>query len=282
MMGEGSTRRALSGWALASVLAMALFFRLYGLSWDDGLFFHPDERQILMVTERLVFPWPPDWRVLLSTESPWNPKFFAYGSLPLYLLRLTTNLVSGADAGYETLYRVGRALSALFDVGTVALVYLLGRRLYGGVVALLASAFVALAVLHIQLSHFYAVDTLLALLVVATVGVALQVVERPRLSLVLPLGALWGAALATKVSAAPLGLTVACAWVWPALRSRPEGAVGPEAPYQWRFWRVTAACLLTGVVAALVFLICEPYAVIDSLGFGRAMVGESYMAYGVQ
>ena len=61
---------------------------------------------------------------------------------------------------------VARAVSALADVMTVLIVYLLGTRLYGRRFGLLASSFTTVAVLHIQLSHFYAVDTLLTFLTV--------------------------------------------------------------------------------------------------------------------
>jgi hypothetical protein len=66
---------------LLAILGGALYLRLYDLDWDRGYLFHPDERQIIIVVDGLSFPWPPDWRLLLSPKSPWNPGFFAYGSL---------------------------------------------------------------------------------------------------------------------------------------------------------------------------------------------------------
>ena len=253
--------------------------RLYGLSWDEGYLFHPDERQILIVTERLTFPWPPNMDLLLSRESPWNPKFFAYGSLPLYLLRLTSNLIVGGQAGYETTYLVGRILSALFDVGTILLIYALGCELYERRIGLLAAALVALTVLHIQLAHFYAVDTLLALTVVGTVLLAVRLAKRPTLRHVLPLGALWGAALATKVSAAPLGIAIAAAWGWELLDPSQDDAAAQGSAGR-RTLRALGGLVLTGLVALAVFLFCEPYALVDALRFGRDIVQESYMARG--
>ena len=158
--------------ALGSILALALALRLYGLSWDGGYLFHPDERQIIIVVHRISFPWPPDFSLLLTPESPWNPRFFAYGSLPIYLLRLCATLAGRFRPEMATLgasYVVGRVLSVLFDVGTVYLVYHMGRRLYDRWAGLLAAALVAVTVLHIQLAHFYAVDTLLTLFVVPAV-----------------------------------------------------------------------------------------------------------------
>ena len=142
---------------LVAILAVALFLRVYGINWDDGYLFHPDERQILMVTDRLAFPWPPDIDLLLSEDSPWNPNFFAYGSMPLYLLRGLSSLAAGFQpelGEIEGSYWVGRLLSALFDVGTIWLVYWIGKRLHGVWTGLLSALLVTITVLHIQLSPF--------------------------------------------------------------------------------------------------------------------------------
>jgi hypothetical protein len=130
-------KRTENEWVIAAVLVLVLvaatWLRFYGLSWDAGGLFHPDERQILIVADRISFPWPPQISILFTPESPWNPAFFAYGSLPIYLLRLLADIAGRLDPSYANLnssYVVGRALSALFDVGTVYLIYRLGRKLY--------------------------------------------------------------------------------------------------------------------------------------------------------
>src|SRR6185503_14913220 len=73
--------------ALPLLLVVAAALRLSDLNWDSGHLFHPDERHILMVTDGLRVPWPLDVDLLLSRESPLNPKSFAYGSLIFYLLK---------------------------------------------------------------------------------------------------------------------------------------------------------------------------------------------------
>ncbi|HEX9077191.1 MAG TPA: glycosyltransferase family 39 protein, partial [Anaerolineae bacterium] len=168
--------------ALVLILVVAAFFRLYGLAWDSGYLFHPDERKIVLVAAGLA--WPADLLTFLSSESPLNPKFFAYGSFPIYLLRALSALAPAGSYGvpwredyFVSLVLLGRVLSALFDLGTIALIFFLGRRLYDATLGLFASACVAVAVLHIQLSHFYAVDTLLTLLVTATVLLAARLAD---------------------------------------------------------------------------------------------------------
>ena len=54
---------------------------------------------------------------------------------------------------------VGRQLSAVVDLLTVMLVFLIDSRLYNRRIGVLAAAFSAFAVLQIQLSHYFTVDT---------------------------------------------------------------------------------------------------------------------------
>ena len=197
---------------LLAILGGALLLRLYDLHWDRGYLFHPDERQILIVVDGLSFPWPPDWRLLLSAKSPWNPGFFAYGSFPIYLLRICASAAGLLDAEYASLnlsYVVGRVLSALFDVGTVGLVYVLGRKLFctvreGAAIALISAFLVALAALHIQLAHFYTVDTVLTFWVVLTVLLAVDLSRQPTWGRGLLAGVAWGAGPGHQGQCVPL------------------------------------------------------------------------------
>ncbi|NLX44273.1 MAG: hypothetical protein GXY79_12435, partial [Chloroflexi bacterium] len=152
--------------ALPALLVVAFSLRVYGITWDHGYLFHPDERQIVFVTARLGAPWPPDWHLLLSPDSPLNPGFFSYGSLPMYLLRALASVAAQVDpamASPRVFYVIGRLLSALADTGTLWITWALGKKLFGLRAAWLAASLLALAVLHIQLAHYYAVDTLLTL-----------------------------------------------------------------------------------------------------------------------
>ena len=83
--------------------------------------------------------------------------FYVYGTLPLFIVRYVAEWVN--QTGYDQVYLVGRCLSALVDLMTVLLVFLIAIRLYKKVaIGLLAAAFAAFAVLSIQLSHFFTVD----------------------------------------------------------------------------------------------------------------------------
>ena len=204
--GEISRRVAIVG--IAAVLVVALALRFYGLSWDEGFSWtpHPDERAILMNVGELGFPSLGDLEVLWEAdESPWNPGWFPYGSFPLYLLKAVQS--SGGfllGARIEDLRTPGRAVSALADIATIALVYLLGAATSSRRTGLIAAGLVALAVLHIQLSHFFAVDTLLALSAVATAYFLVRVARDGRTTDSALAGVFIGLGLATKISIAPI------------------------------------------------------------------------------
>ena len=284
---------------LLAILAAALALRLYGINWDSGFGFHPDERSIYMragcmydvLTEAVghqsqscfrEFPEMesgiPSLQVFFDAErSPLNPHWFPLGSVLIYVLvffrgviELFTELGSVLDMRY-----VGRPLSALFDVGTVFMVFLLGRKMYSERVGLLGAAFTAFAVIHIQSSHFYRPETFSVFFLMASFWAMLRMVEKGRLRDSLLLGALVGLAMAPKVSVLPLVLPLGLAYLWRILDSC-EGrwrAITLEK-IQGPFVHAYAA----GAVALAVFFVLTPYALLDFNSFIGDLVAQTDMA----
>jgi hypothetical protein len=171
--------------------------------WDQSQHLHPDERFLTMVSTSIapatgcrdeglsVFDCPNSQKQWLSisqyfdTEnSPLNPAnrgytFFVYGTLPLFLVRYVAELTG--MTGYDEIALVGRQMSALIDLGSVFLLYLIASRLYGRRVGLLAAAFSALAVTQIQQSHFYTVDNFPTFFMLLAAYFALDVVQAGRM-----------------------------------------------------------------------------------------------------
>jgi 4-amino-4-deoxy-L-arabinose transferase-like glycosyltransferase len=282
--------------ALFGIAFLGLALRLYGLDWDQiqartqllirlyganfalGNNFHPDERQILFHVVQLS--WPQSLAQFLDpTISPLNPHFFAYGSLPLYLLAAIGNLLSHISpflASFASLTLTGRVINALFDTGTILLTGCLGLlltndrtpgRKYAWSVAMLAAALVAFTPLQLQLSHFYTVDTMLLFFITMTVLACVILVdtEKPiRWSLLTGLG--YGLALATKFSAAPLivPLTVALAMRW----------------YRHGFFSVVIPSVYAILATFVSFLIAMPYAFLDMRAFIQQVSEQGSLARG--
>ena len=283
---------------LTVILLVAACLRFYGLAWDGGYLFHPDERKILLVVSELRLP--ANAFEFFSSDSPLNPKFFAYGSFPIYLLRIlgalapTPSFAVPWREDFVGLALLGRALSALFELGTIVLTFLLARRLYDATTGLIASACIAVTVLHIQLSHFYAVDTLLTLLVVATMFFAARFAQMGKRRDAIALGIAFGLALATKVSAAPLVVVIGIAvvrakadkgtWRQGDLGKDHLISLSPRLPVvkTWlkELWseRATLGGILA--VALTAFIITQPYALLDPIRYFGQIGTESLVARG--
>jgi hypothetical protein len=282
--------------ALFGIALLGLALRLYGLDWDQmqaryqllirlyggdfvqGNNFHPDERQILFHVVQLS--WPTSVAQFFNAAtSPLNPHFFAYGSFPLYLLASVGNIlshISPALADFANLTLTGRVLNALFDTGTILLMGWLGLQLtkdrtperrYAWSVALLAAALVAFTPLQLQLSHFYAVDTMLLFFITLTVFACVVLVDtdKPvRWSLIAGIG--FGLALATKFSAAPLAvpLFVALVMRW----------------YKHGLSSIFVPLLLSICSTPLIFLIAMPYALLDMPEFIQQVSEQGNLARG--
>ena len=290
------------------ILIMAAALRLSGLDWDGYQHYHPDERYITWVATTIERPShlktalnprqspfnPYYWPSAAASEGievlQDAPRKFAYGHLPLYLGVLATRLAerleplakwlpqgwlltqdllnAGELVEFRHLTAVSRALTALFDTGTVLLVFFLGKRLFGTAVGLLAAAFLAFNVMHIQLSHFFISDPYLTFFITAALlfmvvgyqkrgetarGSDVLFAEgstapsRPYVvSLIFILAAVFtGLAVGSKFSAVllllPLGLT---AWLCFGKR--------------WEKWLGTAVLAIL-----LTFFLTNPFAVLD-------------------
>src|SRR5437762_11186889 len=93
MRSLGMALPARSRWLLPALLVVAFALRVFGVDWDQGHLFHPDERYIIMTTEGVRLPFPIDPGLLLSVDSPLNPHGFAYASFIYYQLHLLQPVV---------------------------------------------------------------------------------------------------------------------------------------------------------------------------------------------
>ena len=270
------------------ILILGLGLRLHGLNWDQGFHLHPDERMIVMVVERLG----------LSPEKSLNPKFFAYGSLPLYFLKLVSwlvSLIAGKQwMSYQYLPILGRIISVVFDLGTIILIFKISQNFFNGKTALLAALLYSTCVFPIQLSHFYAVDIMLNFFIWWTVWRLILFYQKPVLFNAVLVGASFGLALATKVSAtvllAAIGIALGINFFLLTLKLWRE---------QGRNWRQKLLLLIKKgknkellmiigkrlfglggtilVTTILAFAVCEPYAIIDFSTFWRQIIEQHQM-----
>ncbi len=271
--------------ALLTITVGALLVRLYGLNWDDNQHQHPDERAIISTV--VNFKWPHSWAEFFSISSPLSPHFgdgshfFAYGTFPMYVLWQVAVFLTWlqhtfgfhwlpagqAFTDYDPVTLVGRALSALFDTGTVLVTYFLGQRLGGKVAGLLAAACAAFIPFEVQLAHYFAVDTALTFFVALALLSCVAIAQEGKLRWVLLGGVASGLALASKFSALPLLVPLGVAYLL--------------------YWRKSdlAATLPRVFISVgsgiLSFALAMPYALIDFHDFQASIKEQGDLAQGI-
>lgn len=218
-------------------------------------------------------------------------------------------------ADYNNLALAGRAISAVADLGTLLWVYALARQIgrpragadgaapfgsaearggaagtstpeaagtparqpadgrAGEIAGLLAAAAYAFAVLPIQLSHFATVDAVLTFCVTATVALAARwaAAARGGWASWLAAGACAGLAVGSKFSAILLAAPLLAA----ALYRLPAGSAWRKA--RSAIGRLAAAA----AVAAAVFAVTNPFALIEFPAYVRQIVAQNAMVSGV-
>ena len=236
-MDAGRYRKLLLG-----VFVLAVAVRLFGLNFDSGRNYHPDERRIAQAVLDLSFK-----------PLQLNPHFFAYGSFPFYVTKAASTVLGVVwpwIRGYDGVIRLARGLSGLFGALTVVLTALLAARLYGRRVAIWASGLLAIAVLHVQNSHYGVNDVALSFLVLLTLHLLVRWVQDGSLASACLAGVALGLSVATKFSALPLLLPFVVA----ALARWQKG----KDP-----WKPLASLMLAMLAAAAAFFAGEPYAVLE-------------------
>jgi uncharacterized membrane protein len=102
----------------------------------------------------------------------WTIGIIAVVGLAMILPRLRQSMLTPAVPDFKDLALIGRFVTAFASTLTLLVVYALGKRLYDRVAGLAGAAFLAVAVLPVQLAHYFTVDTLQALFIVLALWIA--------------------------------------------------------------------------------------------------------------
>lgn len=280
---------------LIGILILGAYVRTVGLNWDENTHMHPDERFLTMVATSLE-PVKSVSEYFDTEHSTLNPHnrgygFYVYGTLPMFIVRYIAQWIG--QTGYDEIHLVGRQVSAFFDLATILVIFLIAWRLYKKPrLALVAALFYALAVLPIQLSHFFKEDTFMTFFATLSVYFAVRVLpldgERweEKIDVSSP-GYLWmrnwqsalpflffglstGMAMASKINAAPIALLLPAALGIRYLTL-------PEEKRKHLYGIYLRNLLLAGVIAFLIFRIFQPYA-FSGPGFFDISINPKWLA----
>ncbi len=275
--------------ALVLLCVIGFGLRTWDIDWDRGQHQHPDERYWSFVTDEISAPTSVS-QYFDSAGSPLNPynhfDTWVYGTAPLFATKAVASWLAddgvAARAVTSTLDRlgvdlradgeprfddgfdanlVGRLISALFDTGTIVLVFLLGSTLAGRGVGLIAAALATFTVLHIQYSHFYGAETVATFFATAVVLGAIRMTRGARWPTHAWTGLALGLAAASKLNAAAIAVAPAIALLVAHRRSL-AAIVGRRSTAEDRadLTRLIGASLVLVASAAITFRIAQPYA----------------------
>ncbi len=276
--------------ALFGIILAAFAVRLIGLNWDDGQLLHPDEYHVTEVTvDRVQLPLPPDWSNLadpaVSTLNPrsdgsdGNHRSFAYGSLPLYATDLVAEglnraaslpVLSTVIAGppgqdwhsLDQLFKVGRLINMMLDTMGVAMVFAIARMVGGRAAGIGAAAIYAFAPVVIQLAHFYTTDSWLTFGAALTLLCAIRAARNGDRRLFLVAGLAAGFTLATKPTGVATFALVGLAILYDAWLRHRSGHTATAV-----FGAIAERFVLAAIATIVVFVIAEPYAVLDPTSY---------------
>src|SRR5258708_29122766 len=193
---------------LLVIVLLGAFLRFYDIDFDQNQHLHPDERFLTMVGGNMKMPR--SFATYLSPElSLMNPantgnSFYVYGTFPVVANKLLATATNDDD--YNNFTILGRMLSGFVDLLVLIMVFktagLFEKRykLYPNV-KYWSAFFYAIAVLPIQLSHFFAVDTFLSSFVFLSFFTSLSFSFTKHTRWLFLTGAFLGLAIASKVTA---------------------------------------------------------------------------------
>jgi hypothetical protein len=225
---------------LVILILAGVIYRFSWSDWHQGTNLHPDEYGLTNTLVQLEVPQSLGdyFNTRVSPLSPYNKydlngdltfggpdNRMRWGQWPIILIRLTAEW--SGQTGYDQIRVWGRQLSALTDVLTLGVLFLIGQRLYGRKAALLGTALSALAVMQIQQSHFMTVDNFAVLFVCLAMYAAVRIAQGQLLTRPSPdgeyrpawpsigwgivFGIFLGMAVASRINLAPLAGMIAVA-----------------------------------------------------------------------
>jgi 4-amino-4-deoxy-L-arabinose transferase-like glycosyltransferase len=261
-MTEGPRRLAPGTRWLLAILVLGAALRLvpiwFGVSYPLA---RPDEDTVVRIATRMQ-------------EGDLHPRFFHWPSLTFYAIAALYGMASpirrllSIDSPFSPAERVilARGFVACAGTLTLALLFVIGRRVADRTSGLLAALLLAVALLHVRDSHFAMTDVLMTCLLVASLALLLRAADTasagstPRdraLRWFVAAGLTAGLATATKYNAAALLGAMGAAQLILLVNRRDE---------IWRLRSWLPALAFTAAMA-LGFVVGTPYALLDFAHF---------------
>ncbi len=250
------------------IVALGFLLRFYNLNWGAPYYFHPDERNIASAVVNLSYP------------DNLNPHFFAYGSLPIYLTyatavvwnRLTGQSISPFQATFEQAILILRFLSVLFSTLLLILIYKAAKQLDQQSTGIFALFLATVSTGLIQYTHFGTYEMWLTFFYFAFVYTLVLYIKNKRLLFFLISTICLGISIALKVSSLPLLALPFIVLLYDLIHQ--------ATPLSQKIYTSIAYTVFLFVIPVSIFVVSNPYVLLDTTSFLASMQYESSVATG--
>lgn len=253
---------------LVLVIILGTALRFTNLNWDSYQAFHPDERNISWAVTRIRF------------FDQMNPKFFAYGGLPIYLYRAIGEAVVRVTHDDSWLFEwgkiavLGRYVSAILSSISILLIYVVAVHYFSKAVGLLSAFLLAFSPWAIREAHFATTETMLVLYLLSILLLSKIFQRKPNALISIALGLVCGLAIASKTTAV-LFMLIPLSSIW-------LGLFSIKKPQTLEL-EIIESLLYTGIlflVASGILFFFSPYTILDKQHFLESMRYETAVALG--
>ncbi len=244
---------------------------------------HPDERNIANAVAKIKF------------FSDLNPEFFAYNSFPIYLYKAIgyvlavketkpdlnnflaslnnsfdfsfLDLDSAWTSDWSKINLIGRFISALAATIFIYFLFLIGKEIFGEVLALFSTLYFVFTPSLIQQAHFGVTESLLVFFFLAISFFSIKLLKEKKKIYWLPLTIFSGLSLACKISAPSFLIIPFLSWLILVWQER-------------KFLEYLKIGIVFLVFTFFVFFIFSPYTILDFKKFRESIEYEHGVASG--
>jgi len=255
--------------AFIFIVFLALVIRIWGISFGLPYIYHVDEERFSRISHHYF-------------SGDLNPHFFHVPSLHTYAVAgiwgayYLVGKVSGKFHSLDeftdsfrneitTLFILGRMFSVLLSIGTILVVYLIGKRLYNKKVGLLAALFLLFSPVHNKISHYMVPDSPMIFFQMLSFLFIWMIYKKGKWEYYILAGLFAGLAMGTKYGGLLLFLPLILAHVFHVLEDK--------QPLRNIF--LSFKLILSGAFFFVGFFIGCPYAFFDFRSFWRGFQWQS-------
>ncbi len=287
---------------LLILIIFLIFTRFFNLSWSLPYPMHPDERNMAIALQQLDCQWPKisfdlpknlflQWKPVyqwisfqgdFNLKECFNPHFFAYGQLPLYLGYLLSWVFRSFVIEISSTL-VLRIISAFFSVLTGIFLFKIieiflnkkdySDNIFPNILKIVSVLIIVFPPYGIQLAHFGTTESLLMFFYVFILYKTLLYVERKisLLKYVIDSGIILGLALGTKISSL-IFITIPLLIIFSRKKSK--------FPSWYIFFSKIFDVLILLIISLIFFIISSPHNFINFQDFLGAITYEKDVALG--